>query len=299
MRSLTLIALSLAAALAPGRAAALEVFACEPEWAALTTELAGTAANVTVATTALQDVHMIEAKPSLVAKMRRADLVVCSGADLEVGWLPQLVRQSGNAKAAEGKGSFMAADFVATLEKPTVLDRSAGDIHPAGNPHVHLDPHRLLTIAKALSGRLAEVDAANAATYAQRYDDFAKRWTAAMTGWEKKAAPLAGKKLVVHHASWAYLEDWLHLTQIGQLEPKPGVPPTSAHLSSLIETTKSAPAFAIVSAAYQDPKPGEWLAERTGVPAVVLPFTVGGDAKSGDLFKLFDDTLDLLLAAAK
>jgi zinc/manganese transport system substrate-binding protein len=176
---------------------------------------------------------------------------------------------------ADAKGSFMAADFVVTLEKPSTLDRSAGDIHPQGNPHVHLDPHRLLTVAKALTERLAQIDAATAATSQQRYDDFSKRWTAAMKGWEAKAAPLAGKKIIVHHASWAYLEEWLKLTQVGQLEPKPGVPPTSAHLSSLIETAKSAPAYAIVSAAYQDDKPGAWLAERSGAPQVVLPFTLG------------------------
>lgn len=278
---------------------ALNVFACEPEWGALTQELAGNAVTLDVATSALQDVHQIEAKPSLIAKMRRADLVVCSGADLEAGWLPQLIRQSGNSKVAAGPGSFMATDQVQTLDKPGQLDRAAGDVHPQGNPHVQLDPYRVLAIAKALGARLSELDPGNAAVYAQRLADFSARWQAAIPVWEAKAAPLKGRKVIVHHASWVYLLTWLGMQQIGALEPKPGVPPTSGHLASLIQITKEQSALAILSAAYQDPKPGEWLAERTGVPALVLPFTVGGDDHAKDLFGLFDTTLDLLLGAVK
>ena len=295
MKKNSILALLLLAVASPALAE-VRVFACEPEWGALVQELAGNAASVDVATTALQDVHQIEAKPSLIEKVRRADLVVCTGAELEVGWLPQLVKQAGNAKIASGPGSFMAAEQVATLEKPTALDRAAGDVHPQGNPHVQLDPHRVLTIAQALDARLAEIDPGQAATYKQRLADFTTRWQAAITRWEAKAAPLKGKKVVVHHISWVYLLTWLGMEQIGALEPKPGVPPTSAHLSGLIDTTKSQGAYAIVRAAYQDTKPGDWLAERTGVPAVTLPFTVGGDAGAKDLFGLFDSTIDKLLA---
>ncbi|MBK9657085.1 MAG: zinc ABC transporter substrate-binding protein [Rhodanobacteraceae bacterium] len=280
-------------------APALNVFACEPEWGALTRELAGDAVTLDVATSALQDVHQIEAKPSLIAKMRRADLVVCSGAELEAGWLPQLIRQSGNSKVASGPGSFMATDQVVTLDKPSELDRAAGDVHPQGNPHVQLDPYRVLAIAKALAARLAQLDPGNAAVYTQRLADFSTRWQAAIPNWEARAAPLKGRKVVVHHASWVYLLTWLGVEQIGTLEPKPGVPPTSGHLAGLIEITKAQSALAILSAAYQDPKAGEWLAERTGVPALVLPFTVGGDDQAKDLFGLYDATLDRLLGALK
>jgi zinc/manganese transport system substrate-binding protein len=193
----------------------------------------------------------------------------------------------------------MAASQVSTLERPTQLDRAAGDVHPQGNPHIQLDPYRVLTVANALSARLASLDAANAATYQQRLADFTTRWQAATKRWEQKAAPLKGKKIIVHHISWVYLNQWLGLVQIGALEPKPGVPPTSAHLSSLISTAKGEGAYAIISAAYQDSKPAQWLSERTGVPAVVLPYTVGGDAQAKDLFGLFDSTLDKLLGAAK
>lgn len=279
--------------------AKLRVFACESEWGSMLTELAGDAIDVDVATNALQDVHVVEARPSLIARMRKADLLVCTGAQLEIGWLPQLLRQAANAKVASGPGNFMAATQVATLEKPASVDRSAGDVHPDGNPHVQLDPYRLLAIAKALSARLIELDPVNATIYQQRFADFETRWQAAIHGWETKAAPLKGKAVVVQHSAWIYLLQWLDMHSIGSLEPKPGVPPTSAHLSSLIEVTKSGGAIAIVSAAYQDRKPAAWLSERTGVPVVVLPFTVGGDDQAKDLFGLFDSTLDKLLGVIK
>jgi len=279
--------------------AKLKVFACEPEWGALTQELAGDNVEIDVATSALQDVHQIEAKPSLIAKVRRADLVVCTGADLEVGWLPQLVRQAGNPKIASGAGSFMAASQVTTLEKPTQLDRAAGDVHPQGNPHIQMDPYRVLVVAKALSLRLSQLDATNATVYQQRLADFSTRWSAAIKKWETRAAPLKGRKIIVQHSSWIYLEKWLGLVQLDALEPKPGVPPTSAHLAGLIGTAKSNETLAIVRAAYQDPKSSQWLSERTGVPAVMLPLTVGGDPQAKDLFGLFDSTVDKLLGAAK
>jgi zinc/manganese transport system substrate-binding protein len=298
---LSSLALLLSALAASGAGAAdkLRVFACEPEWGALLQELGGDKLDVFVATSALQDVHQIEAKPSLIARIRRADLTVCSGADLEAGWLPQLVRQSGNPRIAGGNGVFAAASQVKTLQKPAVLTRAAGDVHPQGNPHVQMDPYRVLAIAKALDARLVLLDPANAATYQQRLADFSARWNAAIKRWEAKAAPLKGRNLVVHHDSWIYLTQWLGMQQVGALEPKPGVPPTSAHLAALVATAKSSNTLAIVRAAYQDPKASEWLSQRTGVPAVALPFTVGGDAASKDLFGMFDSTIDKLLGAAK
>jgi zinc/manganese transport system substrate-binding protein len=289
--------LALCAAATPA-AAKLRVFACEPEWGALASELGGDALQVDVATSALQDVHQIEAKPSLIAKVRQADLLFCTGADLEVGWLPQLVRQANNPKVAGGAGWFMAADQVSTLDRPSSVDRAAGDVHPQGNPHVQLDPRRVLQIATALAPRLAQLDPANAALYAERLADFGTRWDAAIARWQAKAAPLRGKTVIVHHVSWAYLNEWLGLQQIDTLEPKPGVPPTSAHLAGLIDRAKEQGVYAIVTAAYQDEKPARWLSERTGVPVVVLPFTVGGDDQARDLFGLFDSTIDKLLGAA-
>jgi zinc/manganese transport system substrate-binding protein len=299
MKLLAISALLLGALVSSPAQAKLKVFACESEWGSLLTELAGDKVDVDVATTALQDVHVIEAKPSLIAKVRAADLVVCTGAQLEIGWLPQLVRQSGNARVASGAGSFMAAAQVKTLEKPTALDRANGDVHPDGNPHIQMDPRRVLIVARQLDARLAQLDPANASIYRQRLADFEQRWLAAMVKWKAEAAPLKGRKVVVHHISWVYLWDWLGLQEIGALEPRPGVPPTAAHLSDVVATTKNSNTLAIVRAAYQDPKPADWLSQRTGVPAVTLPFTVGGDAQSRDLFGLFDSTIAKLLAAAR
>ncbi len=296
---LAMTALLLGAIVSHPAQAQLKVFACEPEWGSLVQELAGDKVDVDVATSPLQDVHRVEAKPSLIARMRSADLLVCTGAQLEIGWLPQLLRQSGNTKLASGPASFMAAAQVKTLDKPTALDRANGDVHPDGNPHVQMDPRRVLIIARRLDARLAELDPANADTYKARGADFETRWLAAMGRWKTEAAPLRGRKVVVHHISWVYLWDWLGIQQVGALEPKPGVPPTSGHLASLIGVTKSSNTLAIVHAAYQDPKPSEWLSERTGVPAVTLPFTVGGDAQSKDLFGFFDSTVSRLLAADK
>lgn len=299
MKSRLLALLLLASVIAAPAEAKLRVFACEPEWGALLQELAGEQISVDVATTALQDVHQIEARPSLIARVRRADLAVCTGADLEIGWLPQLLRQSGNARLAAGPGWFEAAAQVQTLQKPTQLDRAAGDVHPQGNPHIQMDPRRVLQVAIALAARLAELDPGNAALYRQRLADFSARWSAAIVGWEQRAAPLRGRNIVVHHDAWIYLTEWLGIHQVGALEPRPGVPPTSAHLAGLIETTKTANALAIVRAAYQDGKASDWLAERSGVPAVALPFSVGGDAQAKDLFGLFDSTLTHLLGALR
>jgi zinc/manganese transport system substrate-binding protein len=189
-KRIALAALLLAAGAGNAAQAKLHVFACEPEWGALLQELAGDAIDVDVATSGLQDVHQIEAKPSLIAKVRKADLSVCTGAELEIGWLPQLVRQSGNDKLAGGAGVFAAASVVKTLQKPAVLDRAAGDVHPMGNPHIQMDPYRVLAVAKVLDARLVQLDPANAAVYQKRFADFSARWSAAIKRWEAKAAPL-------------------------------------------------------------------------------------------------------------
>jgi zinc/manganese transport system substrate-binding protein len=297
-RLLVCIASSLLLALSARAEAALEVLACEPEWGALVNELAGDKARVYVATTALQDPHHIQARPSLIAAARKAELLVCTGAELEVGWLPLLVRQSGNNAIQPGKpGYFEAATFVRKLEVPARLDRAEGDVHPAGNPHIQTDPRNIALVAEALATRLAEVDAAGAATYRQRNADFQARWKAAIARWEKQAAPLRGTPIVVQHKAFPYLEQWLGLQEVAALEPKPGVEPTSAHLSEVLDGLKSHPAKMIVRAAYNDGRGAEWLAERTKLPIVVLPFSVGGDEQARDLFGLFDDTVQRLLKA--
>jgi len=279
--------------------AAVNVFACEPEWAALVAELGGEQVSVYAATTARQDPHHIEARPSLIAKLRRADMLVCTGAELEAGWLPVLLRQSGNSRVQPGRpGHFMAAEQVERLEVPAVADRALGDLHMDGNPHVHTDPRRLLRIAEALGERLAAVDGANGDHYRARLAEFRARWQQAMAQWQRTAAPLRGVHVVSHHQDWVYLYDWLGLVEAARLEPKPGIPPSAAHLSSLTATLKDQPAGMVLRTPFQDARPAEWLATRTGMQVVVLPYTVGGSAAAGDLFALFDETVARLLEAA-
>jgi zinc/manganese transport system substrate-binding protein len=286
--------------LAPAAQAAVNVLACEPEWQALTQELGGDKVKVSSATNALQDPHRIEARPGLISRTRNADLLVCTGLDLEVGWLPLLVQQSGNDKILAGQpGNFMAGTFVPRLDVPTRLDRSEGDVHAYGNPHIQQSPRNIALVATALSARLAQVDPANAAYYQARHADFAARWNTAMAKWERQAAPLRNMPVVEHHKNMEYLLNWLGMRVVGTLEAKPGVEPSAAHLGQLLAQLQREPAKMVLRAAYQDSRASEWLAGRASIPAVVLPFTVGADAQSGDLFALFDTTVQRLAAAAK
>lgn len=288
--------LILLAAALPVRAE-LRVFACEPEWAALVMELGGDKVNAWSATHALQDPHRIEARPSLIARARNAQLVVCTGAELEAGWLPSVLRESGSAGVQPGRpGHFEAAALVARLEIPLKLDRAEGDVHASGNPHIHLDPHNLLAVAAPLAKRMGELDAASAAHYAERQRAFAEKWRAAIARWEREAAPLRGMRVVAQHRSFSYLFRWLGLVEAGTLEPKPGIEPGSAHLAQLVARAKAQQARLIVRTPFDSPRPGEWLAERTGMPLATLPFTVGGSERAQDLFGLFDDTLAKLKA---
>jgi zinc/manganese transport system substrate-binding protein len=299
MKYVIVMAFTVLGLAAPVARAALDVLACEPEWAALTQELAGELAKVDSATTAQQDPHRIQARPSLLAKARRADLLICTGAGLESGWLPLLQREAGNGRIQPGQpGYFEAARFARLIERPTVLDRAQGDIHAAGNPHLHLDPRNIARVAEGLARRLSELDPANAARYADRHADFQRRWTAAIARWDQQGARLKGVPVLAHHRNWGYLADWLGLTIIGELEPRPGMEPTASHLAELLETLKTTPARMVLRTAYESPKASEWLAGRANIPALELPYTVGGSAGAKDLFGLFDDTLSRLLQAA-
>ena len=280
--------------------AALNIFACEPEWGALAKELGGDKASIYVATTALQDPHRIEARPSLIARARTADLVVCTGAELEIGWMPLVQTQSGNPRIQAGQpGYFEATRQLTLIEIPQRLDRALGDVHAAGNPHVHLDPSNITRVAAALAERMAQLDPGEAEQYRSRARAFLERWQQAQARWEKEGAPLKGMAIVVYHKNISYLVRWLGMREVGALEPKPGLPPTATHLSELLASLARNPAKAVVRAAYNEPRAAEWLSERAKIHAVTLPFTVGGSDRAKDLFGLFDDTLARLLAVAK
>jgi len=280
--------------------AELRVFACEPEWSALAEEVGGDRVEASSATHALQDPHYVQARPSLISKVRKADLVICSGAQLEIGWLPMLLSKANNPQVLPGKAGFIeASSLVRRLDVPDSVDRAQGDMHPQGNPHIQMNPHNIALVAQALGERLAQLDPDNEAEYRARTVAFLERWNAAIEGWEQRARPLAGSRVVCHHKSWVYLEDWLGLREVATLEPVPGIPPTAAHLSALLSVLGTAGngADAIIRSPFQSPKPSEWLQEKTGIPAVMLPLTVGGSDRAQDLFSLFDDIIDRLLAA--
>ena len=278
--------------------AELRVFGCEPGWAALAEEIGGDLVEAYSATTALQDPHYIQARPSLIAKVRNADIVICNGAQLEIGWLPALLQKANNRDVRPGSRGYMeASSFVVRLDATASADRAGGDIHPLGNPHVQTNPHNVAAVAEALAERMAELDADNASTYASRNADFLRRWQEAIVKWETRAAPLRGKRVITHHKSWVYLERWLGLEEVGNLEALPGLPPTATHLSQLTREFADGGADVIVRAPYQDDKPAHWLAERTGITAVVLPLSIGGTEGATDLFSLYDDIIDRLLGA--
>jgi len=291
--------LLLVAAAFPARAT-VNVFTCEPEWGSLVNEIAGARARVFVASTGLQDPHRLQARPSLIAAARNADLLACSGAELEVGWLPPVLAQSGNERIQLGKpGHLEFANHADIIERPTVIDRSLGDLHPVGNPHIAYDPHNILLAADELEKRLEVVDAGGTADYKAHLDAFRQRWQAAIAKWEKEAAPLKGVAVIEHHKEVSYLFHWLGMPVVGSLEPKPGVEPTSGHLRELLDQQSARPAKMIVRVSYRSADASEWLASHAHIPAVEVAGTVGGTPAAKDLFGLYDDTIRRLLDALK
>ncbi|HEY5776377.1 MAG TPA: zinc ABC transporter substrate-binding protein, partial [Xanthomonadales bacterium] len=253
MKKLILITLLLLTPLAAH--ADLKLFACEPEWEALATELGGDKIEVSSATNALQDPHYIQARPSLISKVGRADLIVCSGAQLEIGWLPMLLRKGNNPDVMPGSPGYLEASaFVKRLDVNQNIDRAKGDVHPQGNPHIQTNPHNILLVARAMTERLAQLDAGNAEHYRRNLADFSQRWDAAIQGWETRATPLRGKRVIAHHNSWVYLEDWLGLIEVATLEPVSGIPPTASHLGSLLDRFGNKGADFIIRAPFQSDK---------------------------------------------
>jgi zinc/manganese transport system substrate-binding protein len=214
--------------------------------------------------------------------------------------MPVVLRESANRAIAPGStGYFEAAKFVAMREIPGRLDRADGDVHAMGNPHIQTDARNFLPIADALSKRLILLDPSNTAFYQQRLAAFNQQWRAAIAKWEARAAPLKGASIVAQHKGFPYLNDWLGLREVTELEPKPGMEPSASHLTQVLNELQQHPAKMVIRAAYQDARPSEWIAQRAKINAVILPYTVGGTPQATDLFALFDDTIARLLAGLK
>ena len=279
--------------------AKVNVFACEPEWKSLSEEIGGDYIEAFSATTAQQDPHYIRAKPSLIAKIRKADLLICSGSDLEVGWLPILLSRANRNVQLGKEGYLMASEFVPMLEKSEAFDRSMGDIHARGNPHIHLNPYNILLVAKELNNRLKDIDPSNSKNYQNNYDNFISKWLNSIKRWEAKASKLQDVRIAVHHKSFSYLIDWLKLDEIAILESKPGIAPTSKHLQDLLIVLRDKQAKFIARTPFDPKEPSDWIHQKTQIKELILPYTVGGSERSNDLFSLFDNTIHLILEASK
>ena len=278
----------------------LNIFACEPEWAALAKILAPEA-KIFSATKARQDPHQVQARPGLISQLHKADLAVCSGAELEAGWLPALQQKAANRKVLAGQpGMFFAAHQVETIEKVEHASPLMGDVHPEGNPHLHLDPNRLLEIARLLTLRMGDINPKKKEHYQMNFDRFALHWKKKIQEWENKAKSLKGMQVIACHTSFSYLFHWLGINMIGDLEPKPGLPPTSKHLAELLDKVRDHKIMAIIYAPYQDERSAKWLSDKSHIPIVKLPFTVDDrSAATSDLEGLFNTLIDDILSIHK
>ena len=291
------VVLSLATSLAH---ADLKVFATVPEWGALAEALGGNKVSVYVATTGLQDPHRIQARPSLIARARSANLVIATGAGLEDGWLPTVQREANNPEILNNRPGYLAASqYVRMLEVPAVVDRTMGDVHAEGNPHIQTDPRNLLPIARALSARMAQLDPENTGFYQSQLEAFTQSWQGNLQRWQKQAAPLRGVKVWYQHDGYPYMNAWLGLNPVGVLEPRPGVEPSSRQLAEVLQRQQSLQGRMVIASAYMNDAPSKWLSDKANIPVVVLPFTVGGNEQVKTLSALYDDTLQRLLAALK
>jgi zinc/manganese transport system substrate-binding protein len=271
-------ALALAALLPRPAGAALKVVTTVEGLASIAREVGGDRVEVTSLARGIQDPHFVDANPNLAVKLRQADLLVDVGLDLEIGWLPPLVNQSRNAAIQpNGPRRLTAASAVSVMEVPKgPVDRSMGDLHPAGNPHFLSDPRRVERIAGALADKLAQLDGAGAATYQARLADFRKRAAAAEARWRAALEPEKGRALIPHHNSLTYFVDWAGLKTVGYLEPKPGIAPPPSHLADLVGVVKAQGVKAILLENFYDPRSAEVVAKHTGAKVVLLPGDVGG-----------------------
>lgn len=278
--------------------AQLKVFATVPEWGALAQVLGGEKVSVFTATNALQDPHQVQARPGLLARARTTNLLMATGAELEAGWLPILQRDAGNPNILPGRvGMFEAAQYVQVLDVPVSLDRSQGHVHASGNPHIQLDARNFVPIGRALTERFTLLDPANSAYYQEKLSGFLAEWSMHLARWEKQASDLRDVKVWAQHDSFSYLNHWLGMKQVGVLESSPGADPSLTHLTAILQKQATLGARLVMSAAYLNNRPAIWFSANANIPAVTLPFTVGGNVESKTLTDLFDDTIERLLKA--
>ena len=300
MTTAALLLAVLALGAAPARAE-LNVVTATQDLASIAQEIGGDKIKVTALAKGYQDPHFVEAKPSFVLTLNKADLLIVVGKDLEIGWLPPLITQSRNAKIQRNAQGYLDPSVGAKiLDLPTgEITRAMGDVHPQGNPHYWLDPENGRRMAQAIAAKLAELDAPNGAYYKQRAQDFDARLSAAVQRWKAQMAPYKGLKVMTYHRSWTNFADAFGLDVIGYVEPKPGIPPTPQHTLDVINAMKAQNIKLILVEPYFDLKTPNSIARNTGGKVLVMTPSVGGVPQASDYFKLFDYDIGLLTAAIK
>jgi len=286
-------------------AAPLEVFACVPEWASLAKAIGGDRlANVTLATSALDNPESMKPTPGMIASLSKADMIICTGSGLEDSWLPAMLERAGNAKVGKGKpGYFMASEFVKLIEDQDENDHAhgapkaagGGHMHEAGNPHIQGDPNNVRLVAGQLAKRLIALDPEGKDGYTERAKTFISQLTALTKELQAKAAPLKGTNIAVQHGHSIYLLNWLGVKTAATVEPEPGVAPGPAHLTEIIDEVPKDKIKFVIYAPYEDPGASKYVTEKAKIPLVKLPFTVGGSPEASDLFGLYKDSVDRLL----
>ena len=304
MKSHTPLVVALAAILLIGAAparAATKVVATTQDLESIVKEVGGDKVETESLAKGYQDPHFVEAKPSFILRLNRADLLVVVGRELEIGWLPALINQARNAKIQPGANGYLDASLSAKiLDIPTgAVTRAEGDVHPQGNPHYWLDPGNGRRIAKAVQEKLSQLDPANAAVFAQREADFERRLTEGEQRWRAAMAPYKGLKVVTYHRSWPNFADAFGLNVVGYVEPKPGIPPSPSHTLDLIQQMKRDTVKLIIIEPYFDPKTPNSIGSQTAAQVVTLAPSVGGEKEVTDYFKLFDYDIAKLSAAIK
>jgi zinc/manganese transport system substrate-binding protein len=284
----------------PARAQ-LNVVTTTSDLGSIAQEVGGDKVKVTSLAKGYQDPHFVEAKPSFVLILNKAELLVAIGRDLEIAWLPPLVTQSRNAKIQPGANGYLdASQNVKILDLPTgAITRAMGDVHPSGNPHYWLDPENGGRIARSIEGKLSQLDPANAAYYKGRAADFERRLAEAQKRWKAMMAPYKGAKVITYHRSWTNFADAFGLDVIGFVEPKPGIPPTPQHTLDVINAMKAQNIKIIMVEPYFDTKTPNSIASKSGAKVLIMPPSVGGVPEAADFFKLFDYDVNLLVEAIK
>jgi zinc/manganese transport system substrate-binding protein len=280
-------------------AAKLKIVTSTTDLAELASQVGGDRVEVEAIARGYQDPHFVEAKPSFLLKLRRADLLIIVGLQLEIGWLPPLITQCGNPDIQIGaKGYLDASQFAEILEIPTiVVTRAMGDVHPFGNPHYWLDPENGRRIAQGIERKLAEMRPEDAAYFALRFRDFSQRLAEAEKRWDAQMQPYRGRKVITYHRSWPNFLKRFGLVSAGEIEPRPGIPPSPGHTVRLIQMMRQENIKVILVEPYFDLKTPKAIARETGGQVVVLLPSVGGEKEVTDYFRLFDYDISLLIGA--